>query len=57
MSLPTHFPCVQTEGCSGAELASLCQDAALLTMQENIDAPFVSYRSLITSRPFHRSVL
>ncbi|EJD02417.1 AAA family ATPase [Fomitiporia mediterranea MF3/22] len=30
-----------TEGCSGAELTALCQDAALLTMQENIDAPFV----------------
>ncbi|THH10702.1 hypothetical protein EW145_g1152 [Phellinidium pouzarii] len=31
-----------TDGCSGAELASLCQDAALLTMQENFQAPFVT---------------
>ncbi|KAL5529736.1 hypothetical protein ACEPAG_5721 [Sanghuangporus baumii] len=30
-----------TEDCSGAELAALCQDAALLTMKENINAPFV----------------
>jgi len=30
-----------TEGCSGAELAALCQDAALLTMKADFDAPFV----------------
>ncbi|KAH8116823.1 AAA family ATPase [Phellopilus nigrolimitatus] len=30
-----------TEGCSGAELAALCQDAALLAMQEDIDIPSV----------------
>ncbi|EIW59744.1 AAA family ATPase [Trametes versicolor FP-101664 SS1] len=30
-----------TEGCSGAEITALCQEAALLTMKENIDAPFV----------------
>ncbi|OCB85958.1 AAA family ATPase [Sanghuangporus baumii] len=36
-----------TEGCSGAELAALCQDAALLTMKENIDAPFVSKSAFI----------
>lgn len=30
-----------TEGCSGAEIVGLCQEAALLTMQKDIDAPFV----------------
>lgn len=33
---------LQTEGCSGAEITALCQEAALLTMKEDIDAPFVS---------------
>lgn len=32
----------QTEGCSGAELTAMCQDAALLAMRENIHAPHVS---------------
>lgn len=40
-SLLTFLP-QQTEGCSGAEITALCQEAALLTMKENIDAPFVS---------------
>lgn len=31
----------QTEGCSGAEIASICQDAALTTMNEDLNAPFV----------------
>ncbi len=31
-----------TEGCSGAELAALCQDAALLTMKADINALSVS---------------
>ncbi|KAI1789928.1 AAA family ATPase [Ganoderma leucocontextum] len=30
-----------TEGCSGAEMAALCQEAALLTMKADINAPFV----------------
>ncbi|RSH88819.1 AAA+-type ATPase [Saitozyma podzolica] len=30
------------EGCSGAEVASICQDAALTAMNEDLDAPFVS---------------
>ncbi|TBU25070.1 AAA family ATPase [Dichomitus squalens] len=30
-----------TEGCSGAEMTALCQEAALLTMKADIDAPFV----------------
>ena len=32
----------QTEGCSGAEITSLCQEAAILTMQDNMNAPYVS---------------
>jgi len=39
---------LQTEGCSGAEVVSICQEAALLTMKDDIDAPFVSYRSRAT---------
>jgi AAA family ATPase len=34
----------QTEGCSGAEIGALCTEAAMLTMQQNIDAPHVSSR-------------
>ncbi|KAG6375937.1 P-loop containing nucleoside triphosphate hydrolase protein [Boletus reticuloceps] len=30
-----------TDGCSGAELAALCQEAALITMQQDIHAPHV----------------
>lgn len=33
---------LKTEGCTGAEITALCQEAALLTMQKDIDAPFVS---------------
>lgn len=32
----------QTEGCSGAEITSLCQEAAILTMQNNMSALYVS---------------
>ena len=32
----------QTEGCSGAEITSLCQEAALLTMKSNMSALYVS---------------
>lgn len=38
---------LQTEGCSGAEIASICQDAALITMNENLNAPFVSLASIV----------
>lgn len=31
----------QTEGCSGAEIASICQDAALSAMNEDLNAAFV----------------
>ncbi|KAI0632362.1 AAA family ATPase [Trametes polyzona] len=36
-----------TEGCSGAEMTALCQEAALLTMKENIDAPFVPKEAFV----------
>jgi AAA family ATPase len=36
-----HALHLQAEGCSGAELSSLCQEAALLTMRHNMDAQFV----------------
>ncbi|TFK48824.1 AAA-domain-containing protein [Heliocybe sulcata] len=32
---------VLTDGCSGAEIASLCQEAAMLTMRQDFNAPFV----------------
>ena len=32
----------QTEGCSGAEITSLCQETAILTMQNNMNALYVS---------------
>ncbi|KAG9048963.1 AAA+-type ATPase [Tulasnella sp. UAMH 9824] len=38
-----------TNGCSGAELASVCQDAALAAMQDNIDARFVGSRYFLDS--------
>ncbi|KAI0642851.1 AAA family ATPase [Trametes meyenii] len=36
-----------TEGCSGAEMTALCQEAALLTMKANIDAPFVPREAFV----------
>jgi len=30
-----------TQGCSGAEIASMCGEAALLTMKHNFDSPHV----------------
>jgi len=33
---------MMTDGCSGAEIASICQEAALLAMNENVEAPFVA---------------
>ncbi|KAF9524122.1 AAA-domain-containing protein [Crepidotus variabilis] len=38
-----------TEGCSGAEITSLCQEAAILTMQEDIHAPHVPQRAFISA--------
>ncbi|KAI0671254.1 AAA family ATPase [Trametes maxima] len=36
-----------TEGCSGAEMTALCQEAALLTMKASIDAPFVPKEAFV----------
>ena len=33
---------LQSEGCSGAEITALCQEAAILTMQKDMNAIFVS---------------
>ena len=41
---------IQTEGCSGAEIISICQDAALTTMNEDPNAPFVRLFSVSTSQ-------
>ncbi|KAJ3917052.1 P-loop containing nucleoside triphosphate hydrolase protein [Lentinula edodes] len=38
-----------TEGCSGAEISALCQEAALLTMQKDINAPFVPQAAFIAA--------
>ncbi|WVF67432.1 hypothetical protein IAT40_002188 [Kwoniella sp. CBS 6097] len=37
------------EGCSGAEVAFICQDAALAAMNEDLDAPFVKRSHLLHS--------
>ncbi|WWD02312.1 hypothetical protein V865_000351 [Kwoniella europaea PYCC6329] len=37
------------EGCSGAEVASICQDAALAAMNEDLDAPYVKKSHLLHS--------
>lgn len=36
----------QTVGCSGAEVVSICQDAALAAMNEDLEAPFVGHVNL-----------
>ncbi|KAF9034353.1 AAA family ATPase [Panaeolus papilionaceus] len=38
-----------TEGCSGAEITSLCQEAAILTMQNDINAPCVGQEAFIAA--------
>ncbi|KAJ3870319.1 P-loop containing nucleoside triphosphate hydrolase protein [Lentinula novae-zelandiae] len=38
-----------TEGCSGAEISALCQEAALLTMQKDINALFVPRAAFIAA--------
>ncbi|KAH8082458.1 AAA family ATPase [Cristinia sonorae] len=37
------------EGCSGAEMTALCQEAALLTMKEDINAPYVPQEAFIAA--------
>ncbi|TFK38925.1 P-loop containing nucleoside triphosphate hydrolase protein [Crucibulum laeve] len=41
-----------TTGCSGAEIAALCQEAAILTMQGNMDAPYVPEDAFVTAAKF-----
>ncbi|GAA5934880.1 AAA family ATPase AFG2 [Sporobolomyces koalae] len=36
-----------TEGCSGAEIASVCQDAALSAMNENMNAPDIQRKHFV----------
>ncbi|KAJ9128233.1 hypothetical protein QFC24_000525 [Naganishia onofrii] len=36
-----------TAGCSGAEIASICQDAALMSMNEDLSAPYVRKQHLL----------
>jgi len=38
-----------TDGCSGAELMAVCQDAALMAMQEDIHTPFVATKHFLTA--------
>ncbi|KAH9978347.1 P-loop containing nucleoside triphosphate hydrolase protein [Russula compacta] len=38
-----------TSGCSGAEITAICQEAALITMREDIDAPFVPQRAFVAA--------
>ena len=40
----------QTEGCSGAEVVSVCQEAALLTMRDDMRAPFVSHPRMVPTQ-------
>lgn len=41
-----NWPFQQTEGCSGAEITALCQEAAILTMQGDMNAPCVRFSLL-----------
>ncbi|KAF8621307.1 hypothetical protein AX15_007904 [Amanita polypyramis BW_CC] len=38
-----------SEGCSGAEITALCQEAAILTMQKDMDAPFVPQEAFVVA--------
>ncbi|TDL19216.1 AAA family ATPase [Rickenella mellea] len=38
-----------TDGCSGAEISALCQDAALWTMHDNMDAPYVPHAAFVAA--------
>ncbi|KAF5374178.1 hypothetical protein D9615_008879 [Tricholomella constricta] len=38
-----------TDGCSGAEITALCQEAAILTMQEDINAPHVPQSAFVSA--------
>ncbi|KAF7291610.1 AAA family ATPase [Mycena chlorophos] len=38
-----------TQGYSGAEISALCQEAALLTMQKDMNAPFVPHEAFVVA--------
>ncbi|KJA16309.1 hypothetical protein HYPSUDRAFT_47520 [Hypholoma sublateritium FD-334 SS-4] len=38
-----------TEGCSGAEITALCQEAAIVTMQGDMDAPYVPQAAFVAA--------
>ncbi|KAJ7095978.1 AAA family ATPase [Mycena belliarum] len=38
-----------TAGCSGAEISALCQEAALLTMQQDMNAPHVPHEAFVAA--------
>ncbi|KAG6853114.1 hypothetical protein C0991_006804 [Blastosporella zonata] len=38
-----------TDGCSGAEITALCQEAAILTMQQDINAPHVPHDAFFSA--------
>jgi len=38
-----------TEGCSGAEIVAMCQEAAMLTMKEDMNAAYVSQSSFVAA--------
>ncbi|KAF8636220.1 hypothetical protein AX17_003706 [Amanita inopinata Kibby_2008] len=38
-----------SEGCSGAEITALCQEAAILTMQRDMSAPFVPQEAFMAA--------
>jgi len=38
-----------TSGCSGAEIAAMCQEAALIAMREDINAPYVPHHAFVTA--------
>jgi len=46
-NLDLHELAELTDGCSGAELAALCRDAALITMGSDMNAPFVPHEHFL----------
>lgn len=47
--LDLHAIAAMTDGCSGAEISSLCQEAALLTMQKDINASFIPQSAFVAA--------
>jgi len=47
--IPNKRTYCQTGGCSGAEIVALCQEAALLTMQQDMNAPQVRLSWLVSA--------